>query len=143
MSTVSPLEAWRKCWRDGVAPGLSVGALQALAHALERDDKALVQGATTAPPPLHVCEDWPCEAACAVAYAGWQGEGLETVGEVEAFFARVCHETDERLGEPAGCRWLLNWYDDTPRDVMRRELLAEVLRATNERRGEPAGLPAA
>ena len=32
----------------------------------------------------------------------------------------------ERLGEPAACRWFLNWFDDTPRDQMRRELLAEV-----------------
>ena len=71
-------------------------------------------------------QDWPVEAACALGYCGWQGDGLETVGEVEEFFARACFEADQRLGEPAACRWFLNWFDDTPRDEMRRELLAEV-----------------
>ena len=35
--------------------------------------------------------------------------------------------------EPAACRWFLNWYDDTPRDEVRRELLAEVELALAER----------
>lgn len=51
-----------------------------------------------------------------IGFAGWQGGcGISTVGDVEEFFARVCHEADERLKEVAGCRWFLNWYDDTPR----------------------------
>jgi hypothetical protein len=33
------------------------------------------------------------------------------------------------MGEPAAVRWFLNWYDETPRDEMRRKLLAEVERA--------------
>ena len=49
------------------------------------------------------------------------------------FFARMCFEVDQRLGEPAGCRWFLNWFDETPRDEMRRELLAEVNVALAER----------
>jgi hypothetical protein len=78
-------------------------------------------------------QDWPVEAACALGYCGWQGERLETVGQVEEFFARCCFEADQRLGEAAACRWFLNWFDDTPRDEMRRELLAEVERAIEER----------
>ena len=54
------------------------------------------------------------------------GLPLGTVGEVEEFFARVCFEADQRLGEPAACRWFLNWFDDTPREDILRELLAEV-----------------
>jgi hypothetical protein len=54
---------------------------------------------------------------------------LDTVAEVEEFFARACFETDQRLGEPAACRWFLNWYDETPREEMRRQLLAEVNRS--------------
>lgn len=53
--------------------------------------------------------------------------------QVEEFFARVCFEADQRLGEPAGCRWFLNWFDDTPRDQMRHELLTEVDRTLIER----------
>ena len=49
-----------------------------------------------------------------------------TVGQCEEFFAKCCFEADQSLGEPAACRHFLNWFDDTPRDEMRRELLAEV-----------------
>src|SRR5438309_341588 len=120
------MESWRKVWRDGVAPVLSTAGLQELRKALVRDDARLTQGATTTPPPLQCVLDWPVEGACALGYCAWQGDGLESVGEVEEFFARACFEADQRLGEPAACRWFLNWYDDTPREQMRRELLAEV-----------------
>ncbi|MGL4553125.1 MAG: hypothetical protein ACRC33_18320 [Gemmataceae bacterium] len=141
------MESWRKVWRDGVEPLLTTDGLSALAHALRGDDGRLVQGATTTPPPLMCVQDWPCEAACALGYCGWVGDGLETVGEVEEFFARMCFEIDTRLGEPAACRWFLNWYDETPRDEMRRELLAEVARALAARsdggRGAVSGTVAA
>jgi hypothetical protein len=97
------------------------------------DDPRLLQGATTTPPPLQCVQDWPVEAACVLGYCAWQGEGLETVAEVEEFFARACFEADQLLGEPAACRWFLNWYDDTPRDEMRRLLLAEVNRTLAQR----------
>jgi hypothetical protein len=81
-------------------------------------------------------QEWPVEAACALGFCGWVGDGLETVGEVEEFFARVCYETDVRLGEAAACRWFLNWYDETPREEMFRELLNEVNRALVIRRNQ-------
>jgi hypothetical protein len=141
------MESWRKVWRDGVEPLLTTEGLSALAQALRSDDGRLVQGATTTPPPLMCVQDWPCEAACALGYCGWVGDGLETVGEVEEFFARMCFEIDQRLGEPAACRWFLNWYDETPRDDMRRELLNEVTRALTARadgeRGAVSGTVAA
>jgi hypothetical protein len=85
-------------------------------------------------------QEWPVEAACALGYCGWQTEGLATVGQVEEYFARLCSRCDEGLGEPAACRWFLNWYDETPRDEMRGLLLAEVNRTLAERR---AGIAAA
>jgi hypothetical protein len=127
------MESWRKVWREGLEPLLTTEALVALQQALQQDDPRLVQGATTSPPPLMCVQDWPVEAACALGYCGWVGDGLETVGEVEEFFARLCFETDCRLGEPAACRWFLNWFDETPRDEMRRELLNEVRRALVQR----------
>src|SRR5215203_7259553 len=127
------MESWRKVWRDGLAPVLSTAGLKALRKALAKDDARLTQGSTTTPPPLQCVLDWPCEGACVVGYAGWQGDGLETVGEVEEFFARCCFEADNRLGEPAAVRYFLNWYDDTPRDEMRKQLLAEVERALADR----------
>jgi hypothetical protein len=41
---------------------------------------------------------------------------------------RVCFETDNRLGEPAACRWFLNWFDDTPWAELKKLLLPEIER---------------
>jgi hypothetical protein len=136
------MESWRKVWREGVAPLVSTAALEALQRALSDDDARLLQGSTTTPPPLQCVQDWPVEAACALGFCGWQGEGLETVAEVEEFFARMCFEIDQRLGEPAACRWFLNWFDETPRDEMREALLAEVHRALAQRHSVEDGAAA-
>jgi hypothetical protein len=69
-----------------------------------------------------------------VGYCGWKTEGLKTVGAVEDFFARACFAADQRLGEPAVCRWFLNWFDETPREEMRRVLLNELNHALTRRR---------
>jgi hypothetical protein len=127
------IESWRKVWREGISPLLSIKSLECLQIAIATDDSRLIQGATTTPPPLQCVQDWNVEAACAISYCGWQGEGLETVAEVEEFFARMCFEIDQRMGEPASCRWFLNWVDYTPRHTMRHELLEEVLRSLAER----------
>jgi hypothetical protein len=135
------MESWRLIWRDGFVPILPTAGLVALAEALRTDDPRLSQGSTTTPPPLMCVQDWPVEAACALGLCGVAELGgfadreptgrqtnptAATVGAVEEFFARCCFEADQRLGDPGGCRWFLNWFDDTPRDEMRRELLAEV-----------------
>lgn len=127
------MESWRKVWREGLAPLLPTKGLEALARALTDDDPRLLQGATTTPPPLQCVQDWPVEAACGVGFCGWQGQELESVAEVEEFFAGVCFEVDQRLGEPAACRWFLNWFDETPREEMRRQLLGEVSRTLSQR----------
>ena len=132
------MESWRKVWREGLVPYLSTEGLQALARALTGDDPRLLQGATTTPPPLQCVQDWPVEAACVLGYCGWQGDGLETVAEVEEYFARLCFEADQVLGEPAACRWFLNWYDETPRPEMCSQLLEEVRRTLADRPGSAA-----
>jgi hypothetical protein len=60
------------------------------------------------------------------------------VAEVEDYFARVCFEVDKTLGEPAACRWFLNWFDDAPRQEVRGLLLSEVTRTLAERRRDAA-----
>src|SRR5687768_2551950 len=84
------MESWRIVWRDGFVPGLSTVGLTALRDALRGDDPRLVQGSTTTPPPLMCVQDWPVEAADALGFTGWQGDGLETVGQVEEHFAKCC-----------------------------------------------------
>jgi hypothetical protein len=133
---MSVLASWQRSFREGIVPQLSAAGLMALKQALETDDPALLQGATTSPPTLDCVSDWPVKAACAIAFAGWKGDGRVTVGEVEQFFASVCHRAGQQLGDPAGARWFLNWFDDTPRAQMRRELLAEVDRAIAGRTAE-------
>lgn len=129
------MESWRKVFREGLAPLLTTHQLDLLRVALVNDDPRLLQGATTCPPPLQCVSDWPVESACLTAFAFWQ-DGLETVNEVEEAFARACFDMDQKMGEPAACRWLLNFWDDTPRPLARQEMLGEVQRALAERLSE-------
>lgn len=128
-----PSEAWKRVWRIGIAPLLSTRALLVLCEALKHDDKRLIQAATTQPPALQCVQDWPVEAADAIAFCGWIGEGRNTVADVEEFFANTCSEASERLGEPTAVRHFLNHYDEEPREVVFNELLAEVQLALRER----------
>ncbi len=128
------MEAWRSVWRAG-APLLPTKGLEALAVALQEDSPKLLQGATTKPPPLMSVQDWDVEAACLVGYCHWKdGTGKNTVHDVEEGFAKWCYAVDQEINEPAGCRWLLNWFDDTPRDQMRSALLPEVRRELARRK---------
>lgn len=141
---VAGLESWRLVWRAFVRaraawPGARA-ALERLAEAVRSDDGRLLQGATTFPPPLMCVQDWVCEGADVVGWLGLErplvpedsvhlkaGDGtFPSVGEVEEGFARLCSECDRITGEPASCRYLLNWSDDTPRERMRAELAAEI-----------------
>ena len=140
------MESWRKGWRVGFAPQISDEALAALKVALEEDDARLMQGATTSPPPLQFVQDWPVEAACVlgfcgvVEHGGFQTEDNPhgaTVAQAEEFFAKACFAADQNLGDPAACRWFLNWFDGTPRAEMRGLLLVEVI-GEQERRAAPA-----
>lgn len=148
------LESWRQVWRNGFVPILPRAGLEALRNALIADDPRLMQGCTTSPPPLMCVQDWPCEGGCLLGFIGAAVSGgfademptgkqtnrnAATVGTVEEFFARCCFEADQRLGEPAACRWLLNFWDDTPRTEAFRELLGEVeLALAGEGKGEAA-----
>jgi hypothetical protein len=118
------LEPWRKVWRE-FAKVLPTAGLEALAVALRDDDPALIQRLTALPTPYVGTRDWPCEGGCAISYTFWKA-GAETVGEVEQKFADACYQVDQSLGEPAGCRWFLNAFDETPRAQVRNDLLPEV-----------------
>ncbi len=138
------METWQMVWRQGIAPHLRDAGLLALRAALAADDKALIQNATTFPPPLKQLENEPAEKVCALGLALRADHGLYTVGDVLDAFAVLVEVVDETLGEPAAIRYWLSWYDSADRDVMRRELLAEVNR-TLAGRGilTPAESPAA
>lgn len=132
------MENWKKVWRQGIVPLLGTPGLEALRLALARDDGRLIQHSTCCPPPSEIFHGEEVEGACALGFCGWQADGLDTVGEVEAFFIRTCTAADEALGEPAACRHFLHWFDETPRPDMRRQLLPEVNRALNLRQATAA-----
>lgn len=123
------MESWRKVWREGIHPLLSVEQLEACRNALLTDDLRLIQGATTVPPPMQCTQYWPVEAACLLGLCGvveHGGFGVATVGDTEETFAKLCFECDRLIGEPAACRFFVNWIDETPRDKMLTALLSEV-----------------
>jgi hypothetical protein len=134
------LTAWQRVFRIGIVPQLTVKGLQGLKMALERDDSRLITGATTNPPPLQCMADQPVEGCCPLCYALLDGlkPYAVSVGPLEERFAGACWEADQLLGEPAAMRYFLNWVDETPREQMRRKLLAEVELALAERVKEPA-----
>lgn len=128
------MESWRKVWRQGIMPQISTECLEAALIALETDDKRLLQGKTTSPPPLARMQDWDCEGACLIGFCGWQGNALATAADVKEFFAKVCYDADQALGEPAAVRYFLNIFDDWSRDEMIREMTEEVTANLAERR---------
>ena len=118
------MESWRLVWRDGFVPVISTAGLESPAGCVAGRRSAAHAGQHHHPAPAScACRTGRSKPPVPSATAAGRAIDLDTVGEVEEFFARVCFEADQRLGEPAACRWFLNWFDDTPRDEMRRELL--------------------
>lgn len=134
------MESWREVWRKSFAKILPLDGLESLAEALRNDDERLKQGNTTCPPPLECARDFPCEGACALGWTQFKGDPTATVGEVEDHFAAMCFQADQAIGEMAACRWFLNFFDDTPRDRMRAELLPEVELAIETRKQSLIGV---
>jgi hypothetical protein len=126
------MERWQHVWQFGIAPQLTESGLHALRQALVRDDPRLVQGRTIIPPPLVGLDDAEVEAACAVGWTGWQGDGVSRVADLERYFERICSTADEALGEPGACRHFFDWFDATPRATVRRWMLRAVDAALNQ-----------
>jgi hypothetical protein len=92
-----------------------------------------MQGVISSPPAFDAQDDCGIESCCAIGYSGWLGDGLNTVGQIDEFFTRICEGADALIRQPAACRHFLNWFDNTPRSQMRRELLTEVELALQQR----------
>lgn len=104
------IEAARRVFREGFAPLLSTADLIALRDAASGDDPRLIQG-VTAKPMLGLA---PCSGACAIGFVGLT-HGITEVEDVCDFFAQMCYAIDDRVGEPAGCRYFIGWYDSASR----------------------------
>jgi hypothetical protein len=127
-------EPWQRAWRNGFAPQLDCEALEAVRLGLLRGDACLLQGATSSPPAVEVFFADRLEACCILSFGFWQTGRLSKVADLESHYKQLCVAADDALGEPGACGAFLNWYDQTPREVMRRALLREVNRLLNRRR---------
>jgi hypothetical protein len=123
---IGQLADWQRVWRDTFALLLPEDERRALAAGLRRRDPLLIAGAATAPLPLALVRDWPIEAADPLVYGAWQLGQVRTVGEAEELWIDRVVAADQVLGETAGCRHWLNWWDETPHAEACRALLAEV-----------------
>lgn len=134
-------ELWRKTWRQGFVPLLSDAQLASLRKAIVEDDPRLVQGRTFVAANGYdspFLTEHLVGGACLVGWCGWQVDGLSKVSEVLDYFRRFCHRVINSMGRPSedGCykvNEFLRWFDETPREEMRRELLAEINLAQAER----------
>lgn len=120
------MESWRKVWREGIAPQLSTKALEELRYGLEKDSDFLLQGACSKPPMLECNYDKECEGGCAMVYGAWMAGEVKTVGQADEYFHNIVASQLMSDGCDNCVRDFLNWFDDTPRDEMRREMIREV-----------------
>lgn len=105
----------------------STETLWALAEALMADAEEIIQTTTTWPFFASTTDvNHPVEACCPVAWCCRRERGLSTLIEVETAFGEACFTADQTIGEVGGTRWFVNFWDDAPRAVAFRLLLAEV-----------------
>jgi len=127
MSSVPMSELARKVFHNGFVPQFSTKGLIALRDALVKRDPFLMAGVSVDPPPLQMFENEPVVGCCPIAFAASDGEAAQrTVGEVETAFALTYWRAGEALNEPTIGRHFANYWDDTPIEQARRELLVEV-----------------
>ena len=120
------MESWRHTWRMGFAPQMSRDELLTLFTALDARDPAICQGAVVREPYMLPCQEMHVWTLDPVIYSAWITGDIKTVGEALDLFARRCEECDRLLGEPAGCLWFINWWDDTDITIARRKLAREI-----------------
>ena len=123
---------WRAAWQV-IQQRLPTKGLLCLRTALETDDSALLQGASTNPPPWDCVSDWSLSGGCPIVYAGWRAGLFSTVGEGEIYFAQLASRLDRELGWPSACFTFLNFWDDGRREEVRALLLEEVTQEIQNR----------
>lgn len=112
------MESWRMSWREAVAPRLSLAGLRALREGIINRDPALIHGATVIPGP-EVRPNVAPRGACGIAYPGWKGDGLQTVGEVQFYWNEV-------VGTEGRCGSFISWWDESTDEKIASELLPEI-----------------
>lgn len=138
------MEQWRRYFRHGIAPLVENAQLEYVLGILKSDSEKMCQGDTVILRKViaesgltYYHGDLPPVSGCFVSLIHMSDEKL-TANEVDAKFGPfLC-----RVGLNHGLSsHFINWFDDSPREEVRRELIAEielVLDARNPKRSEPA-----
>jgi hypothetical protein len=128
------MEKWRRVWRDGIVPNVDTQGLETLREFLVSDSPRLVQGVISVPPNVPGSCDMAPVAACAIGVCGMHL--CQTTLAMQRHFSHICDAADSEFEESASTRYFLAWFDDAPREVMRREMLSEVALALKEKNHE-------
>jgi len=126
------VQAGRDAFARVIAPLMPDRHLCVLLGALERDDPRLCQRVTTWPAWLTPGAAARCESACAMAFGGWQSDGLVTVGEVVQLWVDLASRVDRQ--DPWALGAFTGWFDDWPRAEVFAAMIAMV-REELDRRG--------
>ena len=116
------MESWKKSFAH-IADVCGVPALQVLRTAVSENYCSLIQGTTVAYEPATNPGDRTVCGACAVGYMYWKADDMDFADDVEEAVAATFSEVAKKAGWDRAPDLFTNWYDETPRDEMRRELL--------------------
>lgn len=137
----SSVRQWQNVWRLGISPHLSTEGLLALLKALLADDLALIQGATTEPPPISGCMDLEPVGHCPLIFCIRFGQpqnpkGLGwTIADLEQEWAELLGKVDATFKQVNAHRPWFAFWDDSDRQTARWALMQEVTRTLAERKG--------
>lgn len=130
------MEKWRRVWRYGIAPQLSLAGLEALYIALVKDSHELIQDRiadstyvwTDGTPKPVICR------ACPIGFCAWRGDGLSEEDDVKAYFYQISGWADRKLNYQCEFANFARWICEVTRETMRLELITEVVLAIAEKK---------
>jgi hypothetical protein len=120
------VDAWKEAWSNDIAPKLPASGLRALRQELLEPTGRLCQGNV-----VRQDDNGRCLKACAIGFAGWEGESLDSAEDVSGFFWTVILACP-----PWQADFFLNWVDATPFNMVAAALVPMIDDELNSREGD-------
>lgn len=102
-------------WKNYILPALPKEALKKLFDAATADDGRLIRGINYFPPPSRPRSKI---THCDIVGFAFVNFGTTTVEELGQKWGNFMLSVGDKLGNPHDLRHFLNWYDDSPREVV-------------------------
>lgn len=119
-------EATRRVFHEGFVPLLKDEELWVLKGWLTMAPERFKQGYTLYPVPTPAEEPYMMpDCGCLITNIG-RINMLKYADELYEYFARMCYNIDQNMGEPSAVRYLLNWYDDSPWEDVKNGSIEEL-----------------